>query len=64
MKLTKERAGVYRYNNYQIFRWQPETGRRVLWCVAQIHADGKDQTALDDFTTLAKAKQYLMERGN
>jgi len=64
MKLTRERAGVYRYKNFQIYKWDPEVPNcRVLWCVALSDENGENWVGMDDFTTLAKAKQYLTERG-
>jgi hypothetical protein len=65
IKLTKERAGAYRYENYLIYKWKPEVaGLRALWCVSLSDKNGENWVGLDDFTTLAKAKQYLMERVN
>jgi hypothetical protein len=65
MKLQRIRAGYYRHENYTIERWYPESKNPpVLWCVAQIHEDGKDRTALEDFKTLNKAKQYLTSKGS
>lgn len=54
MKLKRIKAGLYEYKGYQIYRWWHEdTPRYALWCVAL------EGTGLDDFRTLAKAREYI-----
>ena len=51
--LTKIKAGHYKYDIYELIKWQPESQNRYLWCLAI------DRVGMDDFTTLAQAKAHI-----
>jgi len=55
IKLKKVKAGHYKYEIYDIIKWETqEANLPYLWCLA-INGVG-----MDDFKTLAKVKQYIM----
>jgi hypothetical protein len=57
IKLKKVLAGHYQYKHYNLIKWIPDTGNlRYLWCLAI------DGVGMDDFKTLAKAKQHILDQ--
>jgi len=62
IRLQKVKAGHYKYGEYDLIRWQPESQNRYLWCLSI------DRVGLEDFRTLAKAKEHIQndiaKRGN
>ena len=55
IKLKRVKAGYYKFDIYDLIKWQPDTTSRYLWCLA-INGVG-----MDDFKTLAQAKSHILK---
>ena len=55
IKLKRVKAGYYKFDIYNLIKWQPDTTSRYLWCLSI------NGLVLDDFKTLAQAKLRILK---